>query len=136
MRSWNSRKQKSVRIEIIPMIDVMMFLLVFFVLLSLNVIPGFGFKTQQPASSFASPIQEPASKVVISISADALALDGQSLALAELIRALEQKTRGDKQARIVLNADKGVDVQRMVEVMDEVKRHGWHVIYLSARKKS
>ncbi|MFX8708186.1 biopolymer transporter ExbD, partial [Acinetobacter baumannii] len=36
MRAWPEKKKRSARIEIIPMIDVMMFLLVFFVLLSIN----------------------------------------------------------------------------------------------------
>ncbi|MGC3777936.1 biopolymer transporter ExbD, partial [Escherichia coli] len=32
MRSWDEPKKRKARVEIIPMIDVMMFLLVFFVL--------------------------------------------------------------------------------------------------------
>ena len=39
MRNWPARPRKAPRIEIIPMIDVMMFLLVFFVLISLNSLP-------------------------------------------------------------------------------------------------
>ena len=42
MRSWPEKKERRARIEIIPMIDVMMFLLVFFVLISLNVLPALG----------------------------------------------------------------------------------------------
>ncbi|MFY8082051.1 MAG: biopolymer transporter ExbD, partial [Limnohabitans sp.] len=48
MRHWQQTQRKKARIEIIPMIDVMMFLLVFFVLISVNVIPALGIKTQQP----------------------------------------------------------------------------------------
>ena len=40
MRSWPLRTRKASRIEIIPMIDVMMFLLVFFVLISINALPA------------------------------------------------------------------------------------------------
>ena len=40
MRRWDDEGSARVRIEIIPMIDVMMFLLVFFVLISINVIPA------------------------------------------------------------------------------------------------
>lgn len=50
MLAWNEDETpKKARIEIIPMIDVMMFLLVFFVLISLNVIPALGIKTSLPA---------------------------------------------------------------------------------------
>lgn len=44
MRSWGEMEKCRVCIEIILMIDVMMFLLVFFVLLSLNVILVLGIK--------------------------------------------------------------------------------------------
>jgi hypothetical protein len=37
MRTWDEPKKRKAHIELIPMIDVMMFLLVFFVLVSLNV---------------------------------------------------------------------------------------------------
>lgn len=40
MRTWDEPKKRKAHIELIPMIDVMMFLLVFFVLVSLNVIPA------------------------------------------------------------------------------------------------
>ena len=50
MRRWQDTPPKKARIEIIPMIDVMMFLLVFFVLISLNVIPAQGLKTSLPKS--------------------------------------------------------------------------------------
>ena len=46
MRRWHQDKKARVRIEIIPMIDVMMFLLVFFVLISIDVIHAFGVKTR------------------------------------------------------------------------------------------
>ena len=51
MSRWPDTPKKRTRIEIIPMIDVMMFLLVFFVLVSINVIPALGLKTKLPQSS-------------------------------------------------------------------------------------
>ena len=51
MLLWQDEPRKKARIEIVPMIDVMMFLLVFFVLISLHVIPALGIKTQLPTSS-------------------------------------------------------------------------------------
>ncbi|MEI6469787.1 MAG: biopolymer transporter ExbD, partial [Betaproteobacteria bacterium] len=44
MRTFPDFAVKKARIEVIPMIDVMMFLLVFFVLISINVIPAGGLK--------------------------------------------------------------------------------------------
>ncbi|HQT43882.1 MAG TPA: biopolymer transporter ExbD, partial [Halothiobacillus sp.] len=58
MRRWQETPPNKARIEIIPMIDVMMFLLIFFVLISLNVIPAQGIKTQLPKSSESQKISE------------------------------------------------------------------------------
>ena len=51
MRQWPERRERRARIEIIPMIDVMMFLLVFFVLISVNVLPALGLKITPPSSA-------------------------------------------------------------------------------------
>ncbi len=57
MRNWSEPKKNKAHIELIPMIDVMMFLLVFFVLISLNVIPALGLKTQLPSAGSAQQLK-------------------------------------------------------------------------------
>ena len=79
MRSWEEPKKKRLHIEIIPMIDVMMFLLVFFVLISLNVIPALGIKTQLPGAAHAQQLK-PQNKAVITLGlAERLQLDGKDM---------------------------------------------------------
>ena len=69
---------RKARIEIIPMIDVMMFLLIFFVLISLNVIPAFGLKTALPGSTTAQRAVSTTPPVVITLLDDGrVALEGQ-----------------------------------------------------------
>ncbi len=135
MRNWGSKRQKKGRIEIIPMIDVMMFLLVFFVLLSLNVIPGFGLQTRQPSSSFTSAIPPDSKRVVVTLSRERVAVDGSDALPGRVAALVGEKAHGDRSARIIVNADKAVEVQQMIDVMDELRGDGWHSIYLSALKK-
>ena len=59
MSRWPDAPRKKTRIELVPMIDVMMFLLVFFVLISINVIPALGLKTKLPQSSQAKEERPP-----------------------------------------------------------------------------
>lgn len=81
MRNWNEPKKNKAHIELIPMIDVMMFLLVFFVLISLNVIPALGLKTQLPSAGSAQQLK-PQKKAIITLGAEEqLQLDGQPVAL-------------------------------------------------------
>jgi biopolymer transport protein ExbD len=127
MLAWNEEEApKKARIEIIPMIDVMMFLLVFFVLISLNVIPALGIKTSLPGS---------AQHAVVTIApAGQVQLDGTDYSLEGLTSALKQlKAAGD--VDVVINSDKDVSVQQLVDVMDGIKSSGITAIAISSKKK-
>ena len=101
---------RKARIEIIPMIDVMMFLLIFFVLISLNVIPAFGLKTVLPDSSTAKAASSDQPPVVVSLAADgSVALDGQKMPVADLGAAAKQAHEKDARKRFVVSADHGCD---------------------------
>jgi biopolymer transport protein ExbD len=136
MRQWQQTQRKKARIEIIPMIDVMMFLLVFFVLISVNVIPALGVKTQQPSSSQAQPLKTKDVQVIVTLSKEnVIQVDGQNVDLSELVRAIRQKAKGSDQISIIVNSDKGAEVQTLIDVMDEVKKSGLGKISLAARER-
>jgi biopolymer transport protein ExbD len=136
MRQWQQTQRKKARIEIIPMIDVMMFLLVFFVLISVNVIPALGVKTQQPSSSQAQPLKTKDVQVIVTLSKEnAIQVDGQNVELGDLVRAIKQKANGSDQISIIVNSDKGAEVQTLIDVMDEVKKSGLGKISLAARER-
>ena len=133
MRSWNEAKKKQAHIELIPMIDVMMFLLVFFVLISLNVIPAQGLKTQLPGAASAQQLK-PQKKAIVTLSADdGLQLDGQPIALQNLVSTLRQQQSAEP-LTIILNSDKGVDVERLVAVMDSLRQGGFTSVSIATRK--
>ena len=136
MRQWQQTQRKKARIEIIPMIDVMMFLLVFFVLISVNVIPALGVKTQQPSSSQAQPLKTKDVQVIVTLSKEnAIQVDGQNVDLGNLVKAIKQKANGSDQISIIVNSDKGAEVQTLIDVMDEVKKSGLRKISLAARER-
>ena len=136
MRQWQQTQRKKARIEIIPMIDVMMFLLVFFVLISVNVIPALGVKTQQPSSSQTQPLKTKDVQVIVTLSKEnAIQVDGQNVDLGDLVRAIKQKANGSDQISIIVNSDKGAEVQTLIDVMDEVKKSGLSKISLAARER-
>jgi biopolymer transport protein ExbD len=135
MRSWEEPKKRRVHIEIIPMIDVMMFLLVFFVLISLNVIPALGIKTQLPGAAHAQQLK-PQNKAVITLGLDErLQLDGQDMNQTDLVTQLKTlQGNPDEKLVIILNSDKGVDVGRLVTVMDLLKSNGFASVSIATRK--
>ena len=139
MKGWNEAPRRKARIEIIPMIDVMMFLLVFFVLISINVIPAQGLKTNIPKSSTAVELLAP-KRVVITVPFEgAYVIDGKEVGgLAEITPVLlrEKATLKNNQKFIViLNGDDNVPLQKIIDVMDVVKLGGFDSLTIAAKKK-
>lgn len=134
MRSWDEPKKRKARVEIIPMIDVMMFLLVFFVLISLNVIPALGLKTQLPSSSTAQDLK-PQTKAIITIAKDdVIQVDGDNTTLDALTARLDKLRHDGEKLNLIINSDRGVEVQRLVDVMDTLKKGGFDSISIATRK--
>lgn len=134
MRRWHEEKKPRARIEIIPMIDVMMFLLVFFVLISINVIPAFNIKTRLPSSSSAEKTLEQHNTVVSLGQNGELQLDGTHLGLDELTPRLAAIRLRDPQVSVIINGDRAVQLQRIIDVMDRVKSAGFPALSIAVKK--
>lgn len=136
MRQWQKITQKKARIEIIPMIDVMMFLLVFFVLISVNVIPALDIKTQQPNSSQTQSLKTPDIQVIVTLGKDGeIQIDGKNVSLQQMVSAIRAKTGSSATAAVIVNSDKGAEVQTLVDVMDEIKASGLGKVSLATRQR-
>jgi biopolymer transport protein ExbD len=136
MRHWQQTQRKKARIEIIPMIDVMMFLLVFFVLISVNVIPALGIKTQQPNSSQVQHLRTKDVQVVVTLGKEnVIQVDGKDVELKDLSAAVKRKAGTADQIAVIVNSDKGAEVQTLIDVMDEIKKSGLGKVSLAARER-
>jgi biopolymer transport protein ExbD len=136
MRHWQQTQRKKARIEIIPMIDVMMFLLVFFVLISVNVIPALGIKTQQPNSSQVQQLKTKDVQVVVTLGKEnIIQVDGKDVTLQNLTIAVKNKAGQADQIAVIVNSDKGAEVQTLIDVMDEIKKSGIGKVSLAARER-
>lgn len=127
--------RRKARIEIIPMIDVMMFLLVFFVLISLRVIPALGVKTQLPTSGKPEKLDVRAHAVVTVTKAGQVQLDGVDHSLAGLLEALKGLRQSGKDVDVVVRSDRDAAVQQLVDVMDTVKAAGISSVAIASSPK-
>ena len=127
MRYFETRKA---RIEIIPMIDIMLFLLVFFAMLTLRMIPSSGQLSKLPTSSTTSAL--PAPKLLIEIQANGkLMVEGSPISLDE-IRALIHRKDSAKLA-VPIAGGEDTSMQRVMDVIDVVKTSGVTQVGLAAR---
>jgi biopolymer transport protein ExbD len=119
------------------MIDVMMFLLVFFVLISINVIPALGLKTKLPVSSHAQDERPPVRVIVTLTKEGSTQLDGADVGNIAQLSALlhDRRQASGANLAVIINGDDSVPLQRLVEVMDVLKSTGIEAMTIATKRK-
>jgi biopolymer transport protein ExbD len=134
MRSWPTRPYKPVRIQVIPMVDVMMFLLVFFVLISIHVLPALGLKVALPHSSVAAKLDE-VRRVTITLTADnGVYLDGNPTTVGDLPEQLRNLNAQSKVA-VIIAGDERSQLQLLVDVLGALQRSGIAATSITTKAK-
>ena len=111
------RNPKKARIEIIPMIDTIFFLLVFFMISTLSMSQYRGMPVNLPKA--ASGQQAPADSAAITIDKESrIFLNKEEVDQAALGDLLRQQLEQNSDLLVVINADDDVEHGRVVEVMD------------------
>jgi biopolymer transport protein ExbD len=110
------------RVEIIPMIDVMLFLLVFFIIVTLQMIPDAGVALQLPSSTQAEHIEHP--KVTVNVDKDGtLIVDGKTVTQDELVALLRAEPDPSK-TQVTIAASKDVAFQQFIHALDACREAG------------
>ncbi|MFM2485687.1 ExbD/TolR family protein [Celerinatantimonas yamalensis] len=135
MRSWDQPNKKRLHIEIIPMIDVMMFLLVFFILISLNVIPALGIKTKLPGANHSQTLKPQNNAILTLALNNRLQLDGKDIDEQSIVSQLNELKDKKNNLVVIIRSDKGVEVQRLVSIMDLLKGSGFNSISIATHNK-
>jgi biopolymer transport protein ExbD len=133
MRTGRSRyfDAQKARVEVIPMIDIMMFLLVFFVIVTLKMIAGTGVAMELPGSTTTQELKTSTITVGVTKSGETV-IDGKTVTAGELrdkLRALKK----DKPIDVVLAGDKDASLQTLLGVMDSVRSAGITSVGLAAK---
>ncbi|ANJ66120.1 biopolymer transporter ExbD [Halothiobacillus diazotrophicus] len=112
------------RIEIIPMIDIMMFLLVFFIMVTLKMIPGTGVQLNLPGASTADKL--PTTQVVIGVAEDGSMHIADQTMDKDQLAAYLNKMHQDKtqELQVIIAGDKQVSLQNLLAVMDVARAQG------------
>ena len=115
--------KKKARIEIIPMIDTMFFLLVFFMIATLSMTLQKGMPVNLPtAASVTDDIPE---QVSLTLTKNGeLFFNKERINVLELEPRLQSLLQKGTEPSIVINADEEVSHGRVIEVMDTVRTIG------------
>ena len=111
---------KKARIEIIPMIDTIFFLLVFFMFTSLSMVKMHGLDVSLPKDSN-SPNQKPPPQVVVTVdNKGAYYLDRTAVTQADLAPEMQTRLDAKPDTVFIVNVDKQRPTQDIITVMDAV----------------
>jgi biopolymer transport protein ExbD len=117
------RPFKRVRIEIIPMIDVIFFLLVFFMVTSLAMTRINSIKVVLPKTSGAPENMK--QNIILTVKKDGtLLINKAPVTLDTLGSQLVSQMQTDPQAVIIVNADEGAGYGLVVQAMQKAKDAG------------
>ena len=128
MRYFETRKA---RIEIIPMIDIMLFLLVFFAMLTLRMIPTTGQVSKLPTSSTATTIPAPILLIEIR-EGGALFIDAKPVTAAQITDVV--RGRDPAKLAVTVAGSQDASLQQVMGVIDAVRIGGATQISLAARQ--
>jgi biopolymer transport protein ExbD len=117
------REQPKARIEIIPMIDVIFFLLVFFMVSTLSMTINRGLPVNLPTA--ATSQKDLRENFNLTLTQDGeMFLNKEPIALQDLGPRVRAALAGEPELMVIINADGEVRHHAVVEVMDELRVAG------------
>ena len=110
------------RLEIVPMIDIMMFLLVFFVMIVLRMIPNSGVTLSLPGASTAQAL--PHTEVVIVIDAQGDIHVEDHVLTPDALETYLKGVKATNDTDVIVAGDKATPLQQLMAVMDLTRKAG------------
>ena len=119
---------------IIPMIDIIFFLLVFFMMNSLQTVAQNALSVQLPqATSASAPAQLP---VVLTLDAEGhITIDNKPMSIDDAEAMVKQRIQENPNASVILQADKRAAHGQVVAIMDMLKQSGVKRLAIAAEQK-
>ncbi len=124
MRIPSPSHRKRARIEIIPLIDIVFFLLATFVMVSLSMIKNQGIPVNLPVAATSAPQERKAFTTLTVTEEGFLYLDKEKINLAELSGRLKQLKEANPEMKIFIHGDEKANFGSAVQVLDEVRKLG------------
>ncbi|HHT9136032.1 MAG TPA: ExbD/TolR family protein [Candidatus Wunengus sp. YC60] len=130
---------KRARIEIIPLIDIIFFLLATFIMVSLSMTKNQGVQVALPTAGSAASLgdqQELNKAVTLSVTDKGdVFYNKEKITVAQLPLKLQTLRSTVKDAKVIINSDAGADFKYVVAVLDEVRKIGIAKVGINTDKK-
>ncbi len=129
------RAQKRARIEIVPLIDIVFFLLATFVMVSLSMVKNKGIAVNLPVAS-TSAAQDRKEHHTITVTKDGeLFFNQEPLRAAELPARLQRLKSEQPDPKVFINGDEQAKFGAAVGVLDELRKFGFTKVAIETKAK-
>jgi biopolymer transport protein ExbD len=122
---------RKARIEMLPLIDMVFLVLVFFIYGMLSMAVHRGLPVMLPVSDSA-PIEKDLVLSMTVRSDGSLFVDREEVAFEELSSVLRQRAGESKETGVLIFADRDLAYQRLFHVLDEIRKAGLSRVSLQA----
>ena len=122
---------RKTRMEMVPLIDTVFLIMVFFVYSMLSMSVHRGMPVFLPSSS-ASGVEKDLILSVTARSDGTVYIDREQVPFGNLAEALKQKAGSNKQTGVMLFADSSLSYQKLFNVLDQIRKAGISRISLQA----
>ena len=130
---------KRARIEIIPLIDIIFFLLATFIMVSLSMTKNQGVQVALPTAGSAASLgdqQEMDKAVTLSVTDKGdVFFNKEKITMAQLPLRLQALKSAAKEPKVIINSDARADFKHVVAVLDEVRKIGIAKVGINTDKK-
>lgn len=123
------------RLEIIPFIDIMFFLLATFMMVSLSMIKNEGVSVNLPKAATAVRDDRKSSATVTITENGWMYLDKEKLTPEDLLNKLRVMKDADPDLKVFINGDERAFFGQAVEILDEIRSLGITKITIQTKRK-
>jgi biopolymer transport protein ExbD len=116
--------RRRARIEIIPLIDIMFFLLATFVMVSLSMVKNQGVSVNLPKAATGQPQQRTMAVTVTVTDAGRVYLNRELMKIDEVPGRLKRMKQQEAELKVLINADETAYFGDVVKILDEVRQIG------------
>ena len=127
----NLNTERKVRIEMLPLIDIVFLLLVFFIYAMLSMAVHRGLPVILPSSTSVKIDKNLTLSVTVK-SSGTIYVDKEKVSLESLASVLKKKTQTDSEPGVLLFADRSLPYQELFRVLDQIRMGGINRISLQA----
>lgn len=125
---------KKARIEMLPLIDIVFLLLVFFIYAMLSMAVHQGIAVSLPESSIAKTDKQLLISVSINIHGEVF-VDKERVSMDTLSAVLKSRVKDSDKSGVLLFADRHISYQHLYQVLDQIRASGLERVSLQSESK-